>query len=1123
MNESVKVGHLIRFASFEVNLRSGELRRDGVRLHLPEQSFQILSMLLERPGEVVMRQEIQKRLWPNDTIVEFENSINAAVKRLRVALEDSADHPRYVETLARRGYRWMAPVEWVEAAPVVRQKPVESGVQAELAGCNLIGKRVSHYRVLEILGGGGMGVVYEAEDIKLGRRVALKFLPEELASDAKALERFEREARAASALSHPNICTIYEIEEHEGVPFIVMELLQGETLRELIASAALSLEKLLELAIQISEGLNAAHQKGIIHRDIKPANILVTTHGQVKVLDFGLAKLAAGTLAEVHTTIGDAKVDARRTEPSAAAKCTTESSLSRAGVAMGTAGYMSPEQVRGEKLDARTDLFSFGLVLYEMATGQRAFMGETAPIVEAGILNQEPTPPRNLNPEIPARLEAIIGKAMAKDRGLRYKSALEMCSDLRLVRDKNQAGLRVSKKAGVRANITKRIRKWILAGAGVTLVIAGGIVVLHTRGNPRPGEMDTIMVSDFVNTTGDPIFDGTLKQAITVKFAESPYFNVLPEPTLRETLHLMGRSPQERILPPLAREVCQRSGAKVVIGGAIVALGNGYAIDVDAANCLSGSVVAHEEVQAGNRENVLNSLGSAMPPLRKKLGESLKSIQKFDTPIEQATTRSLAALKAYTSGDEERVRTGDSGSVPLYKMAIDLDPDFAIAYARLGAIYSNLANADLAQQYLTKAFEHRGHVSEREKFYIVSHYYADSTRETSKAVETLKLWTQTYPHDWVAFNNLSAEAVKVGEFQQAIEAGREALRLNPNNTFPYFSLVTAFFKASRFAEAKAICEQSIRAKRDSGDIHAMLLSIAFIESDGPAFQRGLDALPGEHLDPGTLNQEAWIAFTLGQVGKARTLFERSRTASLRLQSSDNALGGKDYAAFSTGTEAELEAELGNFQEAQAKAELALRLMPDSAEALADAAVVFASIGDFARSEQLAKKLSERFPSSTLLNSVTLPSIRAAAEIKKKNPGAAIEQLRVSVPYDLSSHQDLPEGITSYYRGLAYLALGSGNEAAVQFQKLIDNRGLIAISPYWPLAHLGLARANATQAHTNQEAIEDAARTRALAAYEAFFALWKHADPNIPILKQAKVEYTRLQQKAKARPGEITEP
>ena len=620
-----------------------------------------------------------------------------------------------------------------------------------------------------------------------------------------------------------------------------------------------------------------------------------------------------------------------------------------------------------------------------------------------------------------------------------------------------------------------------------------------------------ILVSDFVNTTGDPIFDGTLKQALTIKLAESPYFNIMPDSRVKETLGLMGRSSDEHVLLPIAREVCQRAGGKVTVSGSIVAVGDKYVIGLRATNCLTGADIAHEEIEVQNRDHVLSSLGQIIPPLRQKLGELVSSIQKFNTPIEQATTKSLAALKAYTSGDEQRARgLGGGSGVPFYKMAIDLDPDFAVAYARLGAVYSNLANSTLADEYLAKAFERRGHVSEREKFYIAAHYYADSTRETDKAIETLKLWTQTYPHDWVAFNNLSAEAVKVGQPDEAIKAGQEALRLNPGNAFTYLSLSTAYFRASRFAEAHAICEQAIKSKRDSGDIHGTLFNLAFVDGDQPEIQRQRDWVKiNEDPNPGFLNTEAWMAFAQGQAGKGRDLFERSRAASLQ-QGNDTPVNSKDYAAFSSANEAQLEVELGNVREARAKAELALRLMPRSLEVQSYTALVFASLGDFRRAEELTRELTNRFPSDTLLNNVTLPAVHAIIETKKKNYSGAIDALMPSTPYELGSHQDLPEGITFYQRGLAYLAQGSGEQAAAQFQKLLENRGIVAISPYWALAHLGLGRANALDARSNQRIAADAARVRALAAYKDFLSLWKDADPDIPILKEAKAEYAKLQ-------------
>jgi serine/threonine protein kinase len=500
MPESARSPRVARFEAFEVNLQSGELLRNGERIRLPEQSFQILAMMLERPGEVVSRQEIQKRLWPNDTVVEFENSINAAIKRLRVALRDSADQPRYIETLARRGYRWQVAVEWIEpglerpAAAI--SAPIESP-EANSAS-HLLGKKVSHYRVLEILGGGGMGLVYKAEDIKLGRRVALKFLPAELAGDATALERLEREARTVSALNDPNICTIYEVEEYESQPFIVMELLEGQTLRELIGSSQgersnqkpLPLEQLLAVALQIASGLEAAHRKSIIHRDIKPANIFVTANGQVKLLDFGLAKLQhaepeSSATEQVRERQGDREWNPLVT-------------LTRTGVTIGTAGYMSPEQIRGEKLDSRTDLFSFGLVLYEMAAGQRAFSGDTAPVLENAILHNEPTPVRVLNRAIPTRLATIIKRALEKDREKRYQNVSDLRGELEVIKRETTPGT--------------PLRKWLFAAgacAALLIVGAGYWLIKHVPASST-GLPDVKLTQLTDNSPENPVSGGTI-------------------------------------------------------------------------------------------------------------------------------------------------------------------------------------------------------------------------------------------------------------------------------------------------------------------------------------------------------------------------------------------------------------------------------------------------------------------------------------------------------------------------------------------------------------------------------------------------------------------------------------
>jgi DNA-binding winged helix-turn-helix (wHTH) protein/tetratricopeptide (TPR) repeat protein len=639
------------------------------------------------------------------------------------------------------------------------------------------------------------------------------------------------------------------------------------------------------------------------------------------------------------------------------------------------------------------------------------------------------------------------------------------------------------------AKIRQRPWNWILSATAVVALLALTALLAPRMRRPAPlNEADLVLVSDFVNTTGEPAFDGSLKQALTVKLAESPYFNIVLDSTTRQTLGLMGRSSDERVVPPFARDVCQREGAKVVVGGSILNLGNKYVVGLDAVNCLTGANLAHQQIEALSQQQVLKKLGEAIPPLRRKLGESVSSIQKFNTPIEQATTKSLAALKAYTAGDEKRAKGREAESVPFYELAIELDPDFALAYARLAAVYKNLNQADLAAEYLRKAFERREHVSEREKFYIQAHYYHDAIGDNNKSIEAYKLWTDVYTHDVVPFNSLSSEYIEVGQPSDAIVAGQQALRVNPNYALAYASLSRAYERATRFAEAKAICERANEKGVDSFWTHELLYRIAFVESDGPAMRREMDWFKGKPQESVALYFQAKAALSLGQLRRSRGLFESARAVALRQ-------GLKEQAAVFANDQALYEADIGSVREIRELVDQVLRLMPSSARHKAFATLALARSGDTVRANILVQELDEQTLSGVVLNDEVLPSVRAALDLDRRNPAAAIEELRTALPYDLGNEG----GMIMYYRGLAYLELKSPKEAMAQFHKILDNRGVVTADIYWPLAHLGLARAYGQAGDTRNS----------LTWYREFLELWKDADPNLRMLNEATTEYKKL--------------
>ncbi|HEX7796729.1 MAG TPA: protein kinase [Vicinamibacterales bacterium] len=944
------------------------------------------------------------------------------------------------------------------------------------------GIRLGPYEILSALGAGGMGEVYKARDSRLGRDVALKILAAGLTESPQARERFQREARAIAALSHPNICTIHDVgETSDGQVFLVMELLQGETLQQRLTRGPIDLADVVDLGIAVAAALDLAHGAGIVHRDIKPANIFLTPHGP-KILDFGLAKTDSHPAADAS---------AQATKP--ASLLVTE-----AGSTVGTMAYMSPEQLRGEPLDARTDLFSFGLVLYEMATGRPPFARPTSAVVAAAILHEQPSPPRQLRPELPERLNDIILKAIEKDCALRYQHASEIRSDLqRLKRDSDPARMPIAVTSNVRSTVAWR-RKAIVVGAAVILALAGGVSYVSLHRTPTLTDKDTIVLADFTNHTGDPVFDDTLRQGLAVQLEQSPFLSLVSDQKIQAALRLMGQAADARLTPEIAQGVCARTASAAVLEGSIASLGSQYVIGLRAKSCATGETLDDQQMEAARKEDVLSVLSEMASQFRRRVGESLATVQKHSIPLEEATTSSLDALKAFSAAWKVNSTAGTVASLPLFKRAAEIDPQFAMAFANMGLAYSTVGEGALSAQSTTRAYELRSRASDPERFFITTMYDRQVTGNLERELQTLTLWAQTYPRDTRVHGLISGFATHgTGKYELCLEEAPKAIALDPDTVFPYGNLVTCNLFLERIDDAERAWQRAAARYTTVRDVFVFGYYLAFLKGDRQGMDRQVAVA---HTAPGGEEQMTHLeALTFARAGQLELAADSSRRA---VDVAERA-GHHEIAATYEAAAAAWNAFFGNMAAARQRAAAALRLSTGR-DAQYSAALALALAGDLSQSQSLAADLGKRYPEDTSVQFSYLPTLRALVALNDGRPSEAIEQLQKARSYEfadpaLSFVYFFGSLYPVYMRGEAYLAAHNGAAAVTEFQKILDHRGLVLSDPMGARARLELARAWVTAGDT----------AKARAAYADFLGLWKDADPDTPILQQAKAEDARL--------------
>ncbi|MEK6325767.1 MAG: serine/threonine-protein kinase [Acidobacteriota bacterium] len=977
---------------------------------------------------------------------------------------------------------------------------------------------ISHYRIVSKLGAGGMGEVYLAEDATLSRKVAIKLLHPESVTDEQAKKRLIREAKAAATLDHPNVCAVHEVGEEDGRSFIVMQYVEGETLADRIHRRQLELSESLDIAVQVADALTEAHSQGIIHRDIKPQNIMITARGQVKVMDFGLARV----VKERSLTVSEAETESLLTEP---------------GMIVGTVPYMSPEQVRGETLDSRSDMFSFGAVLYEMVSGRQPFATESAAATFSAILTHHQQPLARYSTEVPAELERIVSKALHKDREERYQSARDLLIDLRslkhhlefqkeLVRSKqaettdavstsmtgglavataNEPAIQTGQIAAVstRSNIISLIgkvnqHKRIALLTLLILIVAAVAIFTYFPRTHALTDKDTVLLADFVNTTGEPVFDGgTLKQGLAVQLQQSPFLNLFPDARVQQALGLMNKLPDERVTREVGREIALRQRLKAVITGTIAKFDRNYSLTLEAINSQTGETIALTQVETEGKDQVLKALSQAATQLREKLGESLSSIQRFDKPLEEATTSKLEAFQAYALGYELSISGRLMEAIPIFERAVEIDPDFATAYSMLSIMHGATGRLRLVAEYAERAYALRDRVGEYEKLRITSRYHGLVTGDEAKRIEVLMLQKRMYPREWTGPSDLAGAYNRIGQFDQAIAEARESIPLNPNFYAPHRSLGLALLRLNRFAEAKEVLAQALQQKLDTTDYHSLLYQIAFIHGDTAGMQQQIDWVSGKPEEYVAFDWQTGSTAFAGQWRRAQELSRRAVDLASRSDRKEVAARYEAEQALrgavvqSPGFSLPLQGQQPEGCTLNITRALSLERNRVS---LTRSALALALCADAAQAQPLVDELVQRYPKDTLINGLWLPAIRAAMELQRGNPSQAIQSLEATSRYEAAA-----EFWPQYLRGQAYLRLNLGNEAAAEFQKILDHRGQAPLSPLYPLAQMGLARAAALTREID----------KSRKAYEAFFALWKEADNGIPIVVEAMKEYQNL--------------